>query len=99
MGFSGRLGRGRRVDSPLITPAKMLKVRAANPMRTNVVNTIPPVFPEARSAFSSGGRGPRVYQIRGKEVTSLRGVVAVAHPDCYKIWREESAILKHRPAV
>jgi hypothetical protein len=44
----------------------MLKVRAANPMRTNVVNTIPPVFPEARSAFSSVGRGPRVYQIRGK---------------------------------
>jgi len=27
------------------------------------------------------------------------GVVAIAHPDCYKIWREESAILKHRPAV
>jgi hypothetical protein len=27
------------------------------------------------------------------------GVVAVAHPDCYKIWREESAILKQRPAV
>jgi hypothetical protein len=22
--------------------------------------------------------------------------VAVAHPDCYKIWREESALLKHR---
>jgi hypothetical protein len=58
----------------------MLKVRAANPMRTNVVSTIPPVFPEARSAFSSGGRGPAVYQIRGKEVTSLRGVVAVAIP-------------------
>jgi hypothetical protein len=27
------------------------------------------------------------------------GVVAVAHPDCYKLWREEFAILKHRPAV
>jgi len=27
------------------------------------------------------------------------GVVAFAHPDCYKLWREESAILKHRPAV
>ena len=27
------------------------------------------------------------------------GVVAFAHPDCYKIWREESAILKRRPAV
>jgi hypothetical protein len=44
----------------------MLKVRAAKPMRTNVVSTIPPVFPEARSAFSSGGHGQRVYQIRGK---------------------------------
>jgi hypothetical protein len=27
------------------------------------------------------------------------GVSSVAHPDCYKLWREESAILKHRPAV
>jgi hypothetical protein len=27
------------------------------------------------------------------------GIVAVAHPDCYKLWREESALLKHRPAV
>jgi hypothetical protein len=27
------------------------------------------------------------------------GVVAVAHPACYKIWREESALFKHRPAV
>jgi hypothetical protein len=44
----------------------MLKVRAAKPRRASVVNTIPPVFPEARSAFSSGGRGPSVYQIRGK---------------------------------
>jgi len=37
----------------------MLKVRAANPMRTNVVSTTPPVFPEARSAFSSGGSRPQ----------------------------------------
>jgi hypothetical protein len=29
-----------------------------------VVSTIPPVFPEARSALSSGGLGPGVYQIR-----------------------------------
>jgi hypothetical protein len=42
----------------------MLKVRAANPRRTHVVSTIPPVFPEARSALSSGGLGPGVYQIR-----------------------------------
>ena len=27
------------------------------------------------------------------------GVLGVAHPECYKIWREESALLKHRPAV
>lgn len=25
------------------------------------------------------------------------GVVAVAHPDCYKLWREESAALKQPP--
>jgi hypothetical protein len=27
------------------------------------------------------------------------GVVGVAHPDCYKVWREESALFRHRPAV
>jgi hypothetical protein len=25
------------------------------------------------------------------------GVVAVAHPDCYKLWREESAALRQPP--
>ena len=27
------------------------------------------------------------------------GVVAIAHPDCSKLWREESALFRHRPAV
>jgi hypothetical protein len=27
------------------------------------------------------------------------GVVGVAHPDCYKVWREESALFRHRPAI
>jgi hypothetical protein len=25
------------------------------------------------------------------------GIVALAHPDCYAIWREESAALRHPP--
>ncbi len=27
------------------------------------------------------------------------GIVQTAHEACYKLWREESALLKHRPAV
>ena len=29
-------------------------------------STIPPIFMEARSAFSAGGRGAAVYQVRGR---------------------------------
>jgi hypothetical protein len=49
----------------------MLKVRAANPMRTNVVSTIPPVFPEARSAFSSGGSRPQESAVRSQSIAFL----------------------------
>ena len=62
----------------------------------------------AAAGISSVRRGtgrPCIVCERSIESSTLErevegsGQLGVAHPDCYKIWREESALLKHRPAI
>jgi hypothetical protein len=67
-------------------------------------STIPPIFMEARSAFSAGGRGAAVYQVRGRSFRfqtaagahdHLRGGRRRQHRDRSETYRASGLARRH----
>jgi hypothetical protein len=54
-------------------------------------STIPPIFMEARSAFSAGGRGAAVYQVRGRSWDGRRR----QHRDRSETYRASGLARRH----
>jgi hypothetical protein len=68
-------------------------------------STIPPIFMEARSAFSAGGRGAAVYQVRGRSFRfqtaagahdHLRGGRRRQHRDRSETYRDSGLAAKEQ---
>jgi hypothetical protein len=55
------------------------------------------------SSIRRGSGRPCIVCARSIESPTLErevegpGVLGLAHPDCYALWREESALVRHRP--